>query len=215
MDLGITDHVFVVSGGSTGLGFATARVLVDEGARVVVVARDEACLDVRRVVPHRLLDVGREHARLLVREGSVVVRVADGVIVEVPIHIVAVDVPDGTGTATCTGVVLELGAGSAATVVESRLGASDLFGGSNIRTTITLGEIGADAQDHAASPRARSIRRRISSMAGPSPRKIASPTRKCPMFSSMICGRAATGWPDGTGTRIVMALPLHNPEVAA
>lgn len=41
MDLGLTDHVFVVSGGSTGLGFATARVLVDEGARVVVVARDE------------------------------------------------------------------------------------------------------------------------------------------------------------------------------
>jgi two-component system sensor histidine kinase KdpD len=28
-------------------------------------------------------------------------------------------------------------------------------------------------------------------------------------------GRAETGWPDGTGTRIVMALPLHNPEVAA
>lgn len=41
MDLGITDHVYVVSGGSTGLGFATARVLVDEGARVVLVARDE------------------------------------------------------------------------------------------------------------------------------------------------------------------------------
>lgn len=41
MDLGISDHVYVVSGGSTGLGFATARVLVDEGARVVLVARDE------------------------------------------------------------------------------------------------------------------------------------------------------------------------------
>ena len=40
MDLGITDHAYVVSGGSTGLGFATARVLVDEGARVVLVARD-------------------------------------------------------------------------------------------------------------------------------------------------------------------------------
>lgn len=26
--------------------------------------------------------------------------------------------------------------------------------------------------------------------------------------------RAETGWPDGTGTGIVMALPLHNPEVA-
>jgi len=28
-------------------------------------------------------------------------------------------------------------------------------------------------------------------------------------------GRADPGWPDGTGTRIVMALPLHNPEVAS
>ncbi len=27
--------------------------------------------------------------------------------------------------------------------------------------------------------------------------------------------RAETGWPDGTGTRIVIAIPLHNPEVAA
>jgi 3-oxoacyl-[acyl-carrier protein] reductase len=41
MDLGIRDHVYVVSGGSTGLGLATARTLVDEGARVVLVARDE------------------------------------------------------------------------------------------------------------------------------------------------------------------------------
>jgi 3-oxoacyl-[acyl-carrier protein] reductase len=40
MDLGIRDHAYVVSGGSTGLGLATARVLVDEGARVVLVARD-------------------------------------------------------------------------------------------------------------------------------------------------------------------------------
>ena len=28
-------------------------------------------------------------------------------------------------------------------------------------------------------------------------------------------GGAETGWPEGAGTRIVMALPLHNPEVAA
>jgi two-component system, OmpR family, sensor histidine kinase KdpD len=27
--------------------------------------------------------------------------------------------------------------------------------------------------------------------------------------------RAEAGWPNGTGTRIVMALPLHNPEVTA
>lgn len=40
MDLGLTDRVYIVSGGSRGLGFATARVLVDEGARVLVVSRD-------------------------------------------------------------------------------------------------------------------------------------------------------------------------------
>jgi 3-oxoacyl-[acyl-carrier protein] reductase len=40
MDLGLTDRVFVVTGGSRGLGHATARTLVEEGARVVLAARD-------------------------------------------------------------------------------------------------------------------------------------------------------------------------------
>ena len=40
MDLGLTGRVFVVTGGSRGLGFATAQVLVAEGARVVLGARD-------------------------------------------------------------------------------------------------------------------------------------------------------------------------------
>lgn len=40
MDLGLRGQVFIVSGGSRGLGRATARVLVDEGAHVVVAARD-------------------------------------------------------------------------------------------------------------------------------------------------------------------------------
>jgi len=39
MDLGLTGRTYVITGGSTGLGFATARALVDEGANVVVVAR--------------------------------------------------------------------------------------------------------------------------------------------------------------------------------
>ena len=39
MDLGLHDRTYVVTGGSTGLGFATARVLVDEGANVVIVSR--------------------------------------------------------------------------------------------------------------------------------------------------------------------------------
>jgi 3-oxoacyl-[acyl-carrier protein] reductase len=40
MDLGLDGCVFIVSGGSRGLGLATARVLVAEGARVVLSGRD-------------------------------------------------------------------------------------------------------------------------------------------------------------------------------
>ena len=39
MDLGLAGRVYVVSGGSRGLGRATAEVLVAEGARVVIGAR--------------------------------------------------------------------------------------------------------------------------------------------------------------------------------
>ncbi|WP_406295570.1 SDR family oxidoreductase [Embleya sp. NBC_00888] len=41
MDLGLRDRVYLVTGGTRGLGFATARALVDDGARVVVTGRDE------------------------------------------------------------------------------------------------------------------------------------------------------------------------------
>jgi 3-oxoacyl-[acyl-carrier protein] reductase len=41
MDLGLKDRVYVVTGGSRGLGNASARALVGEGARVVITGRDE------------------------------------------------------------------------------------------------------------------------------------------------------------------------------
>jgi len=44
MDLGLTDRVFIVTGGGRGLGRATARALVDEGACVVVSGRSEKTL---------------------------------------------------------------------------------------------------------------------------------------------------------------------------
>jgi 3-oxoacyl-[acyl-carrier protein] reductase len=44
MDLGLADRVFVVTGGSRGLGRATAEVLLAEGSRVVVVARQPEAL---------------------------------------------------------------------------------------------------------------------------------------------------------------------------
>lgn len=40
MDLGLKDRVYIVTGGSRGLGRAAAEALVAEGARVVVSARD-------------------------------------------------------------------------------------------------------------------------------------------------------------------------------
>ena len=45
MDLGLTDLVFVVTGGGRGLGRATADLLVAEGACVVLSGRDQETLD--------------------------------------------------------------------------------------------------------------------------------------------------------------------------
>src|SRR5436305_13117981 len=45
MDLGLQDRVYVVTGGTKGLGFATARCLVDDGARVVVSSRSQESVD--------------------------------------------------------------------------------------------------------------------------------------------------------------------------
>lgn len=41
MDLGLAGKAFLVTGGSKGLGFASARALVDEGAQVLLSSRDE------------------------------------------------------------------------------------------------------------------------------------------------------------------------------
>ncbi len=40
MDLGLADRVFILTGASRGLGFATAEALVADGAKVVISARD-------------------------------------------------------------------------------------------------------------------------------------------------------------------------------
>lgn len=44
MDLGLKDRVYVVTGGSKGLGRASAEALVSDGARVVLCARDQEAL---------------------------------------------------------------------------------------------------------------------------------------------------------------------------
>jgi 3-oxoacyl-[acyl-carrier protein] reductase len=45
VDLGLREKAFLVTGGSRGLGFATASALVAEGARVVVSGRDPSAVD--------------------------------------------------------------------------------------------------------------------------------------------------------------------------
>ncbi|MGZ4458440.1 MAG: SDR family oxidoreductase [Nocardioidaceae bacterium] len=45
MDLGLADRAYIVTGGTGGLGLATARTLVAEGARVVVSGRRQEAVD--------------------------------------------------------------------------------------------------------------------------------------------------------------------------
>ncbi|MFF1816451.1 SDR family oxidoreductase [Kribbella sp. NPDC058245] len=41
MDLGLRDRIYIVTGASTGLGFATAKALAADGARLVISSRSE------------------------------------------------------------------------------------------------------------------------------------------------------------------------------
>ena len=58
MDLGLADRVYVLTGASRGLGFATAQSLVADGARVVVSARDDARVDEAVAAAGRRLAAG-------------------------------------------------------------------------------------------------------------------------------------------------------------
>jgi NAD(P)-dependent dehydrogenase (short-subunit alcohol dehydrogenase family) len=53
MDLGLADRTYVVTGGSSGVGLATVRALLDEGANVVTCGRDAGRLE--RIGAHERL----------------------------------------------------------------------------------------------------------------------------------------------------------------
>jgi Fe-S cluster assembly protein SufD len=67
-----------------------------------------------------------------------VIEVPAGVTLDAPIHVIDLTVPDPDRNTSCSSVVVHLGAQSSATVVETRIGAGCDFGGSNVRTTVTL-----------------------------------------------------------------------------
>jgi 3-oxoacyl-[acyl-carrier protein] reductase len=60
MDLGLADRVYLVTGGSKGLGFATASALVADGARVVLSSRSQDNVDaaVAKLGPNAIGVVG-------------------------------------------------------------------------------------------------------------------------------------------------------------
>lgn len=64
MDLGITDHVYILTGAARGLGRATAEVLVAEGARVVISGRHEVPLD------SAVGELGSEHTVRVVADNA-------------------------------------------------------------------------------------------------------------------------------------------------
>ena len=86
MDLGLQDRVAVITGGSTGIGYATAEMLLGDGAQVAICARNAERLDAARqqladqhgdrviAVPCDVLDataVADLHSQVLARFGKV------------------------------------------------------------------------------------------------------------------------------------------------
>ena len=65
MELGLTDKVAIITGGSEGIGKAAAQRMAEEGARVVIVARrpevlDEAAQDIRTATEGVVLPVAAD-----------------------------------------------------------------------------------------------------------------------------------------------------------
>src|SRR5947209_15070201 len=112
-----------------------------------------------------------------------------------PEHAVAQAGAERLGAGLLGGEALGVGGGALGAAVALGLldpgeAASDEAGAEPIQRlldALDVAEVAADADDHA---RPSSIAARIRRMLSAKPTKIASPTRKCPMLSSTICGSA-------------------------
>jgi Fe-S cluster assembly protein SufD len=71
---------------------------------------------------------------------AVVIDVAAGAALDEPIHVIDVTVPGAAINTSCSDVVILVGAGGSATVVESRIGVGSAFGGSSVHTSVVLAE---------------------------------------------------------------------------
>ena len=71
---------------------------------------------------------------------AVVIDVAAGESLDVPIHVIDVAVPGEATNTSCSSVIIRVGAGGSAVVVESRVGIGTAFGGSNVHTSVVLGD---------------------------------------------------------------------------
>jgi 3-oxoacyl-[acyl-carrier protein] reductase len=108
MDLGLTDKVFIVTGGGRGLGRATVDLLVTEGARVVVSGRTEETLETTvaehgdRVVAQVADNADPGSADRLVRAATDTWGRLDGALISVggPPTGTIMDTPDETWTAS-------------------------------------------------------------------------------------------------------------------
>lgn len=115
MDLQLTDNVAIVTGSSKGLGLASARALLEEGARVVICARGQEALATASTVLERAS--GRTGAVLAVQADVATQEGADLVVQRTVDHFGRVDIlVNNVGKATGGDIVSTLDADWHATI---------------------------------------------------------------------------------------------------
>lgn len=132
---GVVDHAHSrLIGGDGGVTVTTAASADAESATPGAVAGHDGA----RTPSDAFLWLNAEHAH----DGAVI-DIAPGAQAHAPIHVIDVAVPGHTGHSghtACARTVIRLGAGSTASVVETRVGVGTDLGGSNVRTMVTLAD---------------------------------------------------------------------------